>query len=97
VALIQVDYEVLDPVTDVHEALKPGAPAVHEGGNLLSRSATSRGDLEAAMAASAFVAQGVFETQRIEHGYMEPEVAVATPTGEGVHLFSQGQGIYDDR
>lgn len=94
---ITVEYEVLAPVTDPHEALAPGAPAVHEGGNLLSRAVTSRGDLQEAMAASTYVAQGTFQTQRIEHGYMEPEAALALPTDNGIHLLSQGQGIYDDR
>ncbi|MFW6184674.1 MAG: xanthine dehydrogenase family protein molybdopterin-binding subunit, partial [Chloroflexota bacterium] len=97
VDLIEVEYEVLEPVTDPHDALEPDAPQIHEGGNLLSRSATSRGDLDEAMANSAYTAQGVFQTQRIEHGYMEPEAAIAYPTDEGIELLSQSQGIYDDR
>jgi xanthine dehydrogenase molybdenum-binding subunit len=97
VDLIDVDYEVLEPVTDPHEALDPQAPHVHEGGNLLSHTVTSRGDLQQAMADSAYVARGVFQTQRIEHGYLEPEAAIATPTGDGLHVLSQSQGIFDDR
>ena len=34
VRAIQVEYEVLPAVVDMEEALKPGAPAVQEGGNL---------------------------------------------------------------
>jgi aldehyde oxidoreductase len=94
---IAVEYDVLEPVTDPHQALAAGAPAVHKGGNLLSRTVTSRGDLQEAITASAHIAQGVFQTQRIEHGYMEPEAALALPTEQGIHLLSQGQGIYDDR
>jgi xanthine dehydrogenase molybdenum-binding subunit len=97
VELIAVEYEVLPPLTDPHEALRPGAPQIHESGNILSRSATGRGDIAAARASSAYTARGTFQTQRIEHGYMEPEVAVAYPNGSGIHLLSQGQGIYDDR
>lgn len=97
VALIDVAYEPLAPLTDMHRALDPDAPQIHEGGNMLSRSVTSRGDVDAAKEHSAFVAQGIFETQRIEHGYMEPEAAVAVPLDDGVRLYSQGQGIYDDR
>ena len=37
-ALVEVEYEVLVPVTDPFEALADGAPAVHDGGNLLSTS-----------------------------------------------------------
>ncbi len=97
VEMVQVAYEPLEAVTDPHKALEPDTPQVHEGGNILSRSVTGRGNVEEAMAASAFVAHGVFQTQRIEHGYMEPEAAVAVPTEDGIHLLSQSQGIYDDR
>ena len=34
-ARIEVDYEVLPPVTDARAALDPDAPALHEGGNLV--------------------------------------------------------------
>ena len=44
VELIEVEYEVLEPVTDMHAALAPDAPAVHEGGNVLSHTVTSRGE-----------------------------------------------------
>ncbi|HFE66170.1 MAG TPA: selenium-dependent xanthine dehydrogenase [Chloroflexi bacterium] len=97
IELIQVDYEVLEPVTDMHEAMQPDAPAIHEGGNILSKTVTSRGDVDEARAKSAYIAQGEFETQRIEHGYMEPEACVAYPAGDGVEVLSQGQGVYEDR
>ncbi len=79
VALIEVEYEVLEPVTDMHRALEPDAPLIHAGGNLLSRTAFVRGDMDAARAKTAYTATGVFQTQRIEHGYMEPECAIAEP------------------
>jgi aldehyde oxidoreductase len=44
-----------------------------------------------------FVSKGVYETQRVEHAFMEVETAVALPDGEGVVVFSQSQGVYDDR
>lgn len=53
--------------------------------------------MAAAEASSAYIAQGVFETQMIEHGFMEPECTVARPLDDGVEVFSSGQGIFDDR
>ena len=79
VALIDIDYEVLEPVTDMHAAMLEDSPSVHEGGNILSQSITSRGDLETAMAEAAYSTHGVYETQMIEHGFMEPEACVAYP------------------
>ncbi|MAT96687.1 MAG: selenium-dependent xanthine dehydrogenase [Anaerolineaceae bacterium] len=94
---IQVEYDILEPVTDMHQALLPDAPKIHPDGNKLSRSYTSRGDMTAAEANSAYIAAGVFETQMIEHGFMEPECTVAHPMDDGIEVFSSGQGIFDDR
>ncbi len=80
VELIEIDYEVLEAVTDMHAALGAESPSVHEGGNVLSQSITNRGDLETAMAESAYTTTGVYETQMIEHGFMEPEACIAYPT-----------------
>ena len=98
VAKIDVEYEVLEPIVDMHKARLDASPTVHpDRGNVLSQTVTRRGDLAGAKAASAYVVQGVFETQMIEHGFMEPEAAVAYPVGDGVEVLSQGQGIYEDR
>ena len=96
-ALIKIDYTVLEPVTDMHKALEPDAPKVHEQGNQLSRTVTTRGDMDTAVSHSAFTAQGIFETQMIEHGFMEPECAIAYPITDGIEVLSQGQGIFEDR
>ena len=79
VALIEVDYEVLEPVTDMHKAMLEDSPSLHEGGNILSQSITSRGDLDAAMSGAAYTSHGIYETQMIEHGFMEPEACIAYP------------------
>ena len=97
-ALVRVDYEVRDPVTDPRDALKPDAPRIHSGGNLLSRSAVIRGDVQKALAQSAHVVEHEFATQRIEHLYLEPEACLVCPTQDGgFKMFTQGQGVFDDR
>lgn len=97
VEMITVDYEVLHPITNVHAAMDPDSPMIHEGGNILSQTIIQRGDLERAEASSEFIVHGVYETQMIEHGYMEPEASIAYPTTGGLVVLSQGQGIYEDR
>jgi selenium-dependent xanthine dehydrogenase len=107
--LIKVEYDVLRPIVDPEEAIRPDAPrinATHE--NILGHSVILRGDADAALAASAHVVTGTWQTQRIEHLYLEPESCVAFPIdlpkaeadnapGRSVKLFTQGQGIFDDR
>ncbi len=97
-ALVGVEYEVMEPVTDPFRALEPGAPQIHPGGNLLEVSAYSRGDVDAALAGAAHVVTETFQTQFIEHAFLEPESALAIPAGDGgVHFYTQGQGIWEDR
>ncbi|MCB0242432.1 MAG: selenium-dependent xanthine dehydrogenase [Anaerolineae bacterium] len=96
---VAVEYEVLEPLTDPLAALEADAPKLHAGGNVLSTTVVKRGDFTAARAATAYTATGRYETQRIEHGYMEPEAAIAYPGSNGyaVEVLSQSQGIYEDR
>lgn len=97
--LIRVDYEVLPAILDPVEALKPGAPQVNPRyPNKLSETRVGRGDIEAALEASAHVVTGTWRTQRIEHLFLEPEAALVVPAADGkLHLYSQSQGIFDDR
>jgi aldehyde oxidoreductase len=95
-ALVEIEYEVLEPVRSPQEALEPGAPRLHEGGNMLSTSVVQRGDVDGALAAAAHVVSRSFRTQYIEHAFLEPEAALAVP-GEPLHVYSQGQGVWDDK
>jgi len=99
VKLIKVMYEVFKPVTDPHEAIKPRALKVHpDRNNLLETCRVYRGgSADEILAGSDFVAKGIYQTQRIEHAFLETEGAIALPFGEGVHLYANGQGIYEDR
>jgi xanthine dehydrogenase molybdenum-binding subunit len=99
-ALVDVEYEPLPPVTSPAAALADGAPQVNPHyDNVLSHTRIRRGDVDAALAASAHVVTGTWQTQRIEHLFLEPESAMVEP-GERpgtFKLYSQGQGVFDDR
>lgn len=101
-ALVQVEYDVLRPITDPQAAIDdPDVAVFGTDGNVLSVSAYARGDVDAALAASAHTVHEVFQTQRIEHAFLEPESTLAVPSaGEGgrhLHVYSGGQGVWDDR
>jgi selenium-dependent xanthine dehydrogenase len=97
VKLINIEYEVLEPLTDMEKALDENAPKIHKNGNLLSETVIDRGNIEQAKKETAFVSKGIYETQMIEHAFIETETAVAKPTDKGVEIYSQGQGVYEDR
>jgi len=86
--LVEVDYEVLDPVVDPFD----------ERARDLSVSRVSRGDVDAALAGAAHVVTETYRTQFIEHAFLEPEASLVRPEGyAGLRVYSQGQGIWDDR
>jgi xanthine dehydrogenase molybdenum-binding subunit len=94
---IVVDYEVREPITDTEAALQPDAPRLHKKGNLLSKSEINRGNVEEALKTSAHTATHTFQTQFIEHMFLEPESCLALPEEEGLRVYTQGQGVFDDR
>ena len=97
--LIDIEYEVLEPLTSAEAALAPGAPQIGpKVGNLLSKSVIKKGDADAALASAPIVLEETFQTQRIEHAFLEPESALAVPEADGgLKLYTQGQGIFDDQ
>ncbi len=98
--LIEVTYNELRPITDVFSAIDDTEIAVWgTENNVLSRSEYARGDVDAAFAASAHVVRETFQTQRIEHAFLEPEstLAVPNPAEKTMHVYSGGQGVWDDR
>ncbi len=97
VELIKIKYAVLQPVTEPLKAMQKGSPKIHAKGNLLSETLIKRGNSESELEKADFVATGAFQTQTIEHGFMEPESCITRPWQDGIEVFSQGQGIYEDQ
>ena len=98
--LIDVQYEVLKPITDPRSAITSSEIAVWKTtSNVLSTSTYKRGDVDAAFANCAHIVEQDFSTQRIEHAFLEPESTLAVPSQDGtrLHVYSGGQGIWDDR
>jgi selenium-dependent xanthine dehydrogenase len=97
VKLIDVEYEVLRPLTDPEKALNFDVNQIHPGGNLLSETIINRGEAEKAINEADYISTGVYQTQRIEHGFMETECSIARTTENGIEVLSQGQGVYEDQ
>lgn len=77
--LIEVEYEPLEGVFDPFEAMKEGAPLVHENkpGNICVEYHWSFGDVEKAFSESYLVREDTFQTPRMAKGYLEPPAVIA--------------------
>jgi selenium-dependent xanthine dehydrogenase len=96
--LIEINFEVNEPVTDAILALDKTSVQVHDNhSNLLDNCIIKRGNAEEIISNSSFISTGYYQTQRIEHAFLEVESAIAYPVNEGIELISQSQGIYEDR
>lgn len=77
--LIKVDYEELPAVFDPEEAMKEGAPVVHDyrPNNVSVEYHWDFGDVEKAFADSYLVREDRFETGKVITGFLEPPASVA--------------------
>ena len=97
-ALVQVECRVHEPMTDPVRVVDSDEDAVWGlEGNILSKSAYQRGDVDSVLEQSAHVVSETFQTQRVEHAFLEPESTLAVPTDGGLYVYTGGQGIWDDR
>ena len=106
--LIDVEYEVLPPVLDVREAMRPGAPLLHEdliteslgqptgrASNVATHFRTLRGDPERGFAEADITVEREFRTLTVHQGYLESHVTTAVPSGDGhLTVYSSTQGAF---
>lgn len=87
--LIEVEYEELAPVLSWEEAMKEGAPLVHESAknNIAVTSHFEYGDVEQAFKKCDYIREEKFVTQRVTIGFIEPHAALASVDGSGRVLF----------
>ncbi len=77
--LIKIDYEELPAVFDADEAMKEGAPQLHDicQRNIAVRRSFHFGDIETGFRESDHIREDRFETQLVIHGFIEPHAVLA--------------------
>jgi xanthine dehydrogenase D subunit len=86
---VQVEYEVLKPVTTAEAALAPDAPKLHPGGNLLRHVKIRHGDQSPR---ADVVVRGAYEIGMQDQAPLGPESGLAIPDGAGgvdLHIATQ--------
>ncbi|MFZ2098303.1 MAG: molybdopterin cofactor-binding domain-containing protein [Anaerolineales bacterium] len=84
--LIEVEYEILPVVVDPLEAMKVGAPVIHDEAdtmgiyqaerNIVHHIEAEVGDLEAAFKEADHVLSGEYRTPKQQHAHLEPHVCI---------------------
>ena len=83
---LAVDYEVLPAVFDADEAMRPGAPILHDKGpqarirdpqrNIAGEVHGNVGNVETGFAHADAVHEGTYVTQRVQHAHLETHCAI---------------------
>ena len=99
-AKIKVVYEILPGVFDAEEAMRPGAPVVHDYAldNITKHIPIRVGDVVKGFAESDLIVEQTYSTQAVEHAYLEPEAGLAYVDHDGVvTVVSPSQNITHHR
>jgi CO/xanthine dehydrogenase Mo-binding subunit len=83
---IKVAYEPILAVFDPEAAMRPGAPILHDYAqdNLVKHIPIRKGDAASGLASADFVVEQNFDTQAVEHAYLETEAGLAYVDHDGV-------------
>lgn len=110
VALVEVEYEPLEPALDVEAGCRDGIPLVHPGmaeyplvppaayvpgTNICGHRVVRHGDIEAGFAAADIIVEGRYETPMEQHCCLEPQCCIARWEADGaLTLWDSTQSIY---
>jgi xanthine dehydrogenase D subunit len=93
--LVEVEYDVLPPVTDAEEAVHGRTEPLHPGGNVVRHVRIRRGD---ASATADVVVSGDYEVGMQDQAFLGPESGLAVPAPDGgVDLYVATQWLHVDR
>lgn len=98
---IRVEYDPIEGVFDVEEALQPETRLIHPEfkSNLVVHYPLIKGDVAQGFAESDHVIERTYRTGFHEHAYIEPEsvTAVPNPTSKGYDMYGSIQNPYTTR
>lgn len=100
--LLDVEWADLGHAADIDAAIAPDAPLLHPENGLATNRylhfRARKGDPEAAWREAAVVVEATYELPYQEHGYLQPEAAVAYVDAEGrITVQVAGQWTHEDR
>jgi CO/xanthine dehydrogenase Mo-binding subunit len=100
--LIEVDYEVLPFAIEIDDALKDGAPILHEWNqfdgkpsNIVGKLEHKKGDIAEGFAKADVVIERTFTTRPVHQGYIEPHACLISVAADGkTTIWSSSQGQF---
>jgi CO/xanthine dehydrogenase Mo-binding subunit len=94
---VSVRYEPLPVVADIDDALADDAPRLHPDGNIMGGKRIRKGDADAALAASDVIVSETFQTQTVDHAFLDLEAGIAQWDGKLLTIQVSGQWVHEER
>ncbi|MHC4609916.1 MAG: xanthine dehydrogenase family protein molybdopterin-binding subunit, partial [Planctomycetota bacterium] len=97
---VRADYEPLPVIADIDAALAPSAYELYPGGNIMGGKRIRKGQADAALAESDVVVTETFQTQTVDHAFLDLEAGVARYETSGQGLLTiqvSGQWVHEER
>lgn len=97
--LIEIEWEPLPVITDMHEAMRDEV-IINEyvGSNILKHYRIRKGEMDSAWAASDVVIEGSYTLPYQEHAYLQPEAGVGWIDGQGrIAINVSGQWAHEEQ
>ena len=95
--LIEVEYELLEPVFSIERAREEDAPKIHGATNLHAHKHLEHGDAEAAFAECDVIVEGTYHTSMYSHMFIEPDAGVANIEDGIINVYASTQNPHYDR
>ena len=95
--LIKVEYEPLPYALTIDDAIKDGAPKIHEGGNLDKPLSFEIGNVEQGLREADFVYEADFVSKHQNNAQLERRVSLARWDGDRLTVWASTQGVYNCR
>lgn len=95
---LEVRYEPIGSAVDLESAIRDDAPPVHaDRPNVMEPSLVTRGDVDEAFGRADKVVRSSFQSQRVHQAYLEPRVALAEVTVDGLVITTSTQAPFSIR
>ncbi len=95
--LVHVKYSPLDVIATMDEAMADGAVEIHPGGNVMGDKRIRKGDVEKALAEAHVVVSDTFNTQTVDHAFLDLEAGTGHWDGQTLTLRAAGQWVHEER
>jgi len=91
---IKVSYELLPTLLSAEENFKEEAMVLRSGkeNNIVHHVSVRKGDTESAFEKADVIIENTYQTQAVEHGYLEPEACLADYIGDTLVIYTGNQG-----